>query len=679
MYDLQTQFVKDQIKPGAHFKSLSGQDGLFSVRLGKHYRGILLHGGRSAYVLIHVAPRGEVYDRLDEKLRVQANSVTGQIEVIDLEEVEAKLDEVLARTEPTAPKTDRKTQEEPGILDAYTDDELSSVGISRVLHPSLRAVKDESGLVQLAKTLDTVPAETLLGLATGKSLDEVMEEITNPARADDDVDDTDLQKAINRTPTASHKEVALMLETGSFEMWKKFLHPSQEKLVTKNYRGPARISGGPGTGKTVVLLHRAVELAKQYDRGQPILLTTFNSFLAKHLEAQLTDLAPDLAARVKVTTVDALAKRIAFDRQLTSGRPLIKNEPLEWWGQVLAENGVTELNAQFCRDEFDEVVCGNGIEDRDSYLRVRRAGRSHRLSRAQRLQFWKASQRFIARLEEENRYTYDWLSFRVANILEGDSSVSGRQFQHVLVDEAQDISASKWRLLRALVPEGDNDMFIAGDTHQRIYGAPIALGPLGINIMGRSTKLRLSYRTTKEILGHSIAMMQGDTYDDLDNGTENLAGYRSIMSGAPPLLKQVNNAEEEHSFIAEQIHSLDAGRATIAVCTAGNDRAAIIAEYLKRQGIKTTGAREAEDDAVTVSSMHGLKGLEFQHVIIAGLGAEFPRQFATRLKDSNPSEYRRQIRKEQSLLFVAATRARDTLTLLWSGEPSMFLRPLLQK
>ncbi|HIV58754.1 MAG TPA: hypothetical protein H9902_12450 [Candidatus Stackebrandtia faecavium] len=61
------------------------------------------------------------------------------------------------------------------------------------------------------------------------------------------------------------------------------------------------------------------------------------------------------------------------------------------------------------------------------------------------------------------------------------------------------------------------------------------------------------------------------------------------------------------------------------------------------------------------------------------MGTAFPRPFATKFKDSSPAEYRRQIRKEQSLLFVAATRARDTLTLLWSGEPSMFLKPLLQK
>ena len=44
-------------------------------------------------------------------------------------------------------------------------------------------------------------------------------------------------------------------------------------------------------------------------------------------------------------------------------------------------------------------------------------------------------------------------------------------------------------------------MFLAGDTHQRIYDNYVSLGSLGINIRGRSSKLTLSYRTTHEILG----------------------------------------------------------------------------------------------------------------------------------------------------------------------------------
>lgn len=46
---------------------------------------------------------------------------------------------------------------------------------------------------------------------------------------------------------------------------------------------------------------------------------------------------------------------------------------------------------------------------------------------------------------------------------------------HVLVDEGQDLAPTHWRFIRSLVPEGPNDIFIAEDSHQRIYGHRLVL------------------------------------------------------------------------------------------------------------------------------------------------------------------------------------------------------------
>ncbi|WP_326600650.1 UvrD-helicase domain-containing protein [Streptomyces sp. NBC_01803] len=67
----------------------------------------------------------------------------------------------------------------------------------------------------------------------------------------------------------------------------------------------------------------------------------------------------------------------------------------------------------------------------------------------------------------------------------------------MVVDEAQDLRAAHWKMLRAMVAPGNNDMFIAGDTHQRVYDNHVSLGALGINVRGRSARLSLSYRTTR--------------------------------------------------------------------------------------------------------------------------------------------------------------------------------------
>ena len=55
-------------------------------------------------------------------------------------------------------------------------------------------------------------------------------------------------------------------------------------------------------------------------------------------------------------------------------------------------------------------------------------------------------------------------------------------YRAVIVDEAQDMSAEAFRLMRAIAMEGANDLFIVGDAHQRIYRHRVSLGQCGINI-----------------------------------------------------------------------------------------------------------------------------------------------------------------------------------------------------
>ena len=48
----------------------------------------------------------------------------------------------------------------------------------------------------------------------------------------------------------------------------------------------------------------------------------------------------------------------------------------------------------------------------------------------------------------------------------------------MVVDEAQDFHPEEWRLIRALVPLGPNDLFLVGDAHQRIYGPKVVAFPM---------------------------------------------------------------------------------------------------------------------------------------------------------------------------------------------------------
>lgn len=72
--------------------------------------------------------------------------------------------------------------------------------------------------------------------------------------------------------------------------------------------------------------------------------------------------------------------------------------------------------------------------------------------------------------------------------------------------------------------------------------------------------------------------------------------------------------------------------------------------------------------------MHRFKGLEYQRIIIAGVtDGLVPRHMINQYRESDPRRYERERQRDRSLLFVAATRARDDLAIFWHANPSPFL------
>ena len=102
-----------------------------------------------------------------------------------------------------------------------------------------------------------------------------------------------------------------------------YLHPVQRRVVERSYSGPARVSGGPGTGKTIVALHRVKWLVQRLpsgSSGKDVLLTTFNKNLAADLRHRLLLLGgPELLDRVEVVNIDRLATQVVNEAR--AGRP----------------------------------------------------------------------------------------------------------------------------------------------------------------------------------------------------------------------------------------------------------------------------------------------------------------------------------------------------------------------
>jgi superfamily I DNA/RNA helicase len=131
---------------------------------------------------------------------------------------------------------------------------------------------------------------------------------------------------------------------------------------------------------------------------------------------------------------------------------------------------------------------------------------------------------------------------------------------------------------------------------------------------------------------------------------------------APRLL--VGGDEEDpvtdRRAIAEALQAWSAAYASVAALrTAVADARAMLAE-LRR-----------DDAPLTLATAHGTKGLEFDHVAVIGLDAG---RFPSARSIADALEPERAMEEERRLAYVAWTRARRSLTLVYDpGAPSQFL------
>ncbi|MCO8271804.1 AAA family ATPase [Actinoplanes sp. TRM 88003] len=677
VYEFMNRFRANPRDPELYLQLAGAGSELLSARVDKAHRALLLAVGERDYLLVAVKHRDEVSDAL-ARHAYRVNRVTGGIEVIDLAPV--------VKPEPDAVP----------LFQAFTDMQLVELGVAEPLLPQIRALTKAEQLSELLARAPQLTTDVLFALADGTSYEDVKEQITTPVQAEDAVDPDDLAAAVNSPATQvfSDDEALQAVLGESFEQWQVFLHPTQRRLAEKPTSGPTRVGGGPGTGKTIVALHRVAHLVRQLPAGadKPILLTTFNRNLAADLRTRLIALGgQELTARVDIVNIDKLASRVVSEAKIGAGRRIVDdNRVPELWQTFLMETGEKDWDADFLYAEWTQIILGQVLNSRSDYFRARRPNRGRSLTRGERDQVWQLTERFTNWLDGQGMWTWRQVAERAARLEmdraarsdaaaeESSGSLLRHRYRHVVVDEAQDLSAAHWKMLRAMVPAGPDDMFLAGDTHQRIYDNHVTLGSLGINIRGRSTRLTLSYRTTRQILAAALEVMSGEVYDDLNGGEENLAGYRSLLRGDQPVFRGAATWAQELDLIADQVKAWGSPvDGSMAICLPTRELATDLTARLQENGLAVTeigpdGPKGA--GGVHIGTMHRFKGLEYQRMVIAGVShGLIPRLMIDRYRATDPKRYERERQKDRSLLFVAATRARDELAVFWHGTPSPFL------
>jgi superfamily I DNA/RNA helicase len=685
-----TGFAKDP-NPGSQLEKVpcSRDDRIRTIRVDGVWRGVVLApDGGDTYCLLTVLPREKAVGYAASH-RFGVNPSTGMLEMSDERAVQQLRPSLQAAAGPA----------DSQLFADVSDADLTRLGIDAQILPLVRLLTSDADLGTLQSVLPDAQYTALYALARGMTVDEAWAEaaqLVPPGTPRGQMDPGDLVSAMERTPgqvtfVCGQEELRLIL-AHPFAAWRTFLHPSQRKIAYRaSYAGPAQVTGGPGTGKTVTVLHRAAFLAARAATSspagapdaaflpapdaRPVLVTTFNGNLAEALHTQLDLLIRDavLRSRIEVRNVDRLAYSIVKQAR---GTPVIADERVlrARWTQATAASGL-DLTPAFLKNEWEQVILGQDLRTEQAYLTCLRTGRGRPLSKAQRSQVWQAAQQVTAELDAARESTHLQLANEATHLLR---RAGAPPYRHILVDEAQDLHPSQWRLLRAAVASGPDDLFIAADPHQRIFHSRVSLAGLRISVRGRSRRLSLNYRTTQEILAWAMPLLGTDPVTGLDDEAASLLGYRSPMHGQRPRVRMAATRAEEFALLTERIRSwLAAGIEPHAIGVAARSASLVreAREALKAEGIETAAlSGRGSAQGVRAGTMHATKGLEFQAVAVIGVerGA-VPEPAALTPEDEDALAHAQDLQRERCVLFVACTRARDHLYVSGTGEPSPFL------
>lgn len=648
------KFRTNPNSPGINYEKIDeGIDkNICSVRIDDTYRAIVVRcPDTNVYMLLWVDHHDEAYAWAKRK-KCSINKVTGGVQVFDVQEVAVE-----------------KQVEKETIFAAYTDDQLIRMGLPEEQIPMIKSIETMDEFYAMKKNIPEDAYEGLEWLAHGFDYDEVIETLyedeAEPVKEDDFAAALQSDSSKKSFVIVDGEEELKRIMAEPLEKWRIFLHPTQRKIVNRDYSGPARVLGGAGTGKTVVAMHRAKRLASDLPLGKRVLFTTYTRNLADDIRENLRKIASmDQMKKIEVINLDAWVASFLRDQgyeyNISYGDELDKI-----WDDAIAQaGGSLDYTKNFYIDEWIKVVQAQEAYTKEKYVKASRIGRGLRLDRIKRMKVWSVFEEYMNLMDEKKLRDSEFAMYECRIILE--KQFSAGRYESIIVDEGQDLSPSAFRLIRALAGEAHkNDIFIVGDAHQRIYRNKAILSKCGINVRGRARKLRINYRTTEEIRKYAFGLLKGVSFDDMDEEYDDGDNCQSLTHGEKPVIQKFNTPEDEMEFIVKEIKDLEAaGVPRKDICLVARTHKLIngYKDGLRNNGIDvfeitTNKVDDRSRDEVRIATMHRVKGLEFNYIFAAGVNNKvLPNGVRSDFSDDvSLEEFETE---EKCLLYVALTRAR---------------------
>ncbi|MBM9592361.1 UvrD-helicase domain-containing protein [Leptospira sp. 201903075] len=594
------------------------------ARLDDSYRVIVLPSEAGlGYVFLYVDKHDLAYDWAKSK-KFELKNKNGYFQISDqyIEDHE----------------TDVKTK----LFDGFSDKELYDAGIDESDIETIRRIENKESLIVALKYFDPMVQSVLSLMADGLEVDEALEKSINELKPSDsesivklEVDETTLDQLDKANPDRIIKfEVNNDWDqffSGTLEQWRIFLHPTQTNLVNASFSGPFQITGSAGTGKTVVLLHRALRYLKE-NENKKILFLTFTANLTVEIRSLLqkliesSGLNQSLINNVEITSLYRFSETINL-KTGWKGTIVSRSDDrvIRIWKDVTNEiESSLGLTKDELIDEYYEIKEQKGIFEIDSYLTAVRKGKS-KLSRENRKIVWNYFEKFESELRKRSLRTPEQSIHESRLYAERNPSI---RFTHVFVDEIQDMSVEALKLIKSLSgydQEPKNGITLAGDLNQRVYRSTYQPIQAGIQIQGRSHRLRYVYRTTEQIRVFAEKLIEAADINAND-WNDSRKGDIANHLGSPPEIYPSSNWELITTEINSKLAKWESeGYKQNEICILYSDGNTLSIENpierLRKSGLPIFELSAFQEDRPDIAgyrlgTIKRTKGLEFRCVIL---------------------------------------------------------------
>lgn len=286
---------------------------------------------------------------------------------------------------------------------------------------------------------------------------------------------------------------------------------------------------------------------------------------------------------------------------------------------------------------------------------------------------------YVKSILEEELKELDNLSISLMN----DLRYTNNSYDYILVDEGQDFKDLDLKTISNCINEGGH-ITIAADGAQNVYDQNVNFASHGIKFRSEDIYfLDKNYRNTEEIAEFSTRYLLDNEIEISDETDPQKTNYivsakRHLLKGKIPYINKLGSIDDEVQYIKEKVNDLiykgsRANEICVILFSLNSDVGNYglvkekLKEYFKNNQLNilddyaSKKTFDPASDQILVATPQSVKGLEYKHVIVS-----------LSIENQHKSE------KEKKKIYVALTRATESLTLTYSVDETSHIKSLLK-